>query len=118
MPPHVDGADGGVKGLFSHMLYSVDKDGPSKSVRHHHLSRIFQTSFIVQPDAPNANYVAEFGDPCTIERFEKMLRFLKSNLNRFGNQTSNAWNDCLEKWSIDHDWLIEIYGSQFGYKFE
>ena len=118
IPPHVNGADGGIKGLFSHMHYSADRNGPNDNVRRHHLTRIFNTTFIVQPDAPNADYVAEFGEPSSEERFEKMRRFLDSNLQRFGGKTSPAWLDCLNKWSSDADWLIEEFGSQFGYQLE
>ena len=118
IPPHVNGADGGIKGLFSYMHYSVDKNGPNDKVRRHNLTRIFNTKFIVQPGSPNSDYIAEFGEPSTIERFEKMLRFFDSNLQRFGNQNSNAWLDCLDKWGSDADWLVLNFGSQFGYQLE
>ena len=117
IPTHVNGADGGVNGLFAHMLYSVDRNGPNDTVRRHRLTRIFNTTFLVQPDAPNADYIAEFGPPSSEERFEKMLRFLDSNLERFGGQTSPAWLDCLDKWGSDYDWFVEEYGSEFGYVF-
>ena len=68
IPTHVNGADGGVNGLFAHMLYSVDRNGPNDTVRHHRLTRIFNTTFLVQPDAPNADYIAEFGPPSSEER--------------------------------------------------
>tara|TARA_B110000438_G_scaffold276578_1_gene298499 strand:- start:1287 stop:1655 length:369 start_codon:yes stop_codon:yes gene_type:complete len=115
IPPHVNGADGGVKGLFAHMHYSADAKGPNDTVRRHRLSRIFETTFLVQSGAPNADYIAEFGNPNSQQRFEKMLRFLDSNLQRFGNRTTPAWLDCLEKWSSDADWLVEEFGSEFGY---
>ena len=118
IPPHVNGADGGTKGLFSHMHYSADRNSPNDTVRRHHLTRIFNTTFIVQPDAPNADYIAEFGEPSSKERFEKMLRFLDSNLKRYASKSSPAWIDCLDKWGSDADWLIDEFGSQFGYQLE
>lgn len=118
IPPHVDGVDGAVKGLFAHMHYSADSKGPNDSVRRHHLTRIFQTTFLVESGAPNADYIAEFGDPSSKERFDKMLRFIDSNLQRFGNQTTPKWLNCLDKWSSDADWLVEEFGSEFGYVLE
>ena len=118
IPPYVDGANAGVKGLFSHMLYSVDAKGPTTPVRRHHLRRIFESKFIVAEGAPNADYVAGFGEPCSKERFEKMLRFLDTNLQLFGGQNTPAWHDCLDKWSSDADWLVEEFGAEFGYVLE
>lgn len=115
VPPHVDGAMNGIEGLFSFMHYSVEGGGPNDSVRRSNLSKIFKAEFKVQPDASNAGYVAEFGKPESRTRFEKMERFLDSNLTKFANKTSNAWLNCLEKWGSDYDWLIEQFGEQFGY---
>jgi hypothetical protein len=115
IPPHVNGADGGVEGLFAHMHYSVDAKGPDDSVRRSNLTRIFKTKLRVQPGAPNADYIAEFGDPNTRQRFKKMLRFLDSNLRRFDNHTTPAWLDCLDKWGFDYNWFVEEFGSEFGY---
>jgi hypothetical protein len=115
IPPHVNGADGGVKGLFAYMHYSADRNGPNDKVRRHHLTRIFKTTFLVQPDALNADYIAEFGVPYSRQRFKKMLRFLDSNLRRFGNHTTTAWLDCLDKWSFDYNWFVKEFGSEFGY---
>ena len=114
IPPHVNGADDGIKGLFAHMHYSADAKGPNDSVRRHNLTRIFETTFLVLPDAPNADYIAEFGEPTSKQRFEKMLRFLDSNLRRYGNHSTPAWLDCLDKWGSDYDWFVEEYGSEFG----
>ena len=100
------------------MLYSADAKGPNTPVRRHHLKRIFECKFIVEIGAPNADYVAEFGEPCTKQRFKKMLRFLDSNLQRYGNQNSPAWLDCLDKWGSDVDWLVQEFGSEFGYELE
>ena len=118
IPSHVNGADDGVKGLFAYMHYSADRNGPNDKVRRHHLTRIFKTTFLVQPDALNADYIAEFGEPSSKERFENMLRFLDSNLKRYARQSSPAWLDCLDKWGSDADWLIDEFGSQFGYQLE
>ena len=118
IPPDVNSADDGVRGLFAHMHYSADAKGPTEMVRQHLLSRIFETTFLVQPGARNADYIAEFGDPTSKQRFEKMLRFLDSNLHRFGNHTTPAWLDCLDKWSSDYDWLVETFGLEFGYVLE
>ena len=118
IPPYVDGATSGVKGPFAHMLYSVEAKGPTTPVRRHHLKRIFESKFLVEKGAPNAGYVAEFGEPKSKDRFEKMLRFLDSNLQRYGNQNTPAWLDCLDKWSSDADWLVEEYGADFGYLLE
>ncbi len=118
IPPNITGADGGVKGLFAHMHYSADGKGPNDSVRRHHLRRIFETTFLVEPGAPNADYIDEFGDPASKQRFKKMLRFLDSNIQRFGSHTTPAWLLCVDKWSSDVDWLVEEFGSEFGYKFE
>jgi len=107
VPLHVNGANGGTNGLFSHMHYSVNRNGPNDKVRRHNLVRIFDTTFIVQAKAPNADYISEFGEPSSIERYEKMLRFFDSNLQRFGNRTSAAWLDCLDKWGSDVDWCNE-----------
>jgi len=118
IPPHINGANGGIKGLFAHMHYSADAKGPNELVRRRHLTRIFQTTFVVGAEAPNVEYIAEFGEPSSKERFEKMLRFLDSNLQRFGNKNTPAWQDCLDKWASDADWLIEEFGSEFGYELE
>jgi len=116
VPPFVTSHEGGGKGLFSFMHYSVDKGGPNDTVRRHNMRKIFETTFTTEPGADNASYVAEYGEPCTIYRFEKMLRFLDTNLRRHGSKTSPGWLDCLDKWGSDVDWLIETFGSQFGYE--
>jgi hypothetical protein len=118
IPPHVNDANDGVNGLFSHMHYTVDAKGPNEKVRRHHLIRIFETTFLVQQGAPNTDYIAQFGDPASKQRFEKMMRFLDSNLQRFGSHNTPAWLDCLDKWDSDAEWLVREFGSEFGHELE
>ena len=118
VPLCVDKAGDGTQGLFSYMQYSVDKDGPNYSIRQSRLTKIFNTDFKVNPGAANANYVNEFGGPSSKKRFEKMFRFLDSNLQRYKNMNTPAWLDCLNKWTEDYNWLVKEFGPQFGYELD
>ena len=118
VPPYVDKAGDGTQGLFSYMHYSVDKNGPNHSVRQSRLTKIFNTDFKVNPGAPNANYINEFGEPSSKKRFDKMERFLDSNSQRYKNMNTPAWLDCLYKWAEDYNWLVKEFGPQFGYELD
>jgi hypothetical protein len=116
VPPYVNGANSGIKGIFNFMHYNVAKGGPNEIVRRNNLKTIFNANFKVLPDAPNAGYVAEYGEPNSLMRFEKMLRFFDTNLKLKKNKTTDAWIDCLEKWESDHDWFVDEFGSKFNRK--
>ena len=113
IPPNVNSYADGSKGIFNHMHYSVDANGPNTSVRRHHLTKIFNSTFKTQPGAPNAKYVATFGEPETKERYDKMQNFLESHENRYKNQTTQGWMDCVEKCRDDSAWLENTFGIQF-----
>ena len=113
IPPNVNSYADGSKGIFKHMHYSVDANGPNTSVRRHHLTKIFDATFKTQPGAPNAKYVATFGEPKSKERYDKMQNFLESHSNRYKNQTTQGWIDCVEKWDDDSVWLENTFGINF-----
>ena len=115
VPPHITGADGGGKsGIFGFMHYNVRGGGPNEDVRHHHLGRIYEANFIVGPDAGNGDYVREFGEPKSVERFDKMERFLDSQIQRYGNRAGAAWQECIDKWEADVEWLVDTFGAEHG----
>ena len=115
VPSHVDSPRDGIGGIFGFMNYNVQGGGPITEVRRHILRRMYNEEFSVQTGSPNARYVDEFGTPASIERFEKMVRFFQGNLNRFGNRSTPAWIECIEKWEEDHDWFIETFGNEHGF---
>jgi len=116
VPANLTGVDGGGKGLFKHMNYYVSKGGPNEIVRRCNLRRILNSKFNVLEDASNADYIGEYGEPNSLTRFKKMLRFFDTNLTFKKNKTTDAWIDCLEKWESDVDWFVEEFGSKFNYK--
>ena len=117
IPPNVNSYADGTKGIFKHMHYSVDANGPNTLVRQHHLRKIFTTTFKTQPGASNAKYVATFGEPETKKRYDKMQTFLESNSKKYNNKETQGWRDCVHKWDIDSAWLEETFGITF-YDFE
>ena len=114
IPPHVNGAQKGVKGLLGHLHYRVDKDGPNQTVRRSRLSYVYKVELITGKNAANADYIAEFGDPESDKRYNKMKRFIEGNLDKFGDNQTPAWIDCIEKWEDDIEWFVKTFGKDHG----
>ena len=98
------------------MNYSAESGGPNDEVRRYNLTRIWSANFIVELGSHNAEYIREFGNPCSETRGMKMYNFLESQINsaeKFG-KNSAAWQECIRKWDTDLEWFIDIYGHHFG----
>ena len=117
IPPFVNSAHSGTKGLFKHMNYRVSAGGPNAHGRHRILSVIYTSDFVVPAGAINKSYIDEFGPPMSLKRFQKMLRFIDTNIKNYQNKTADGWIKCVDKWSEDADWIIETYGAEHGYVF-
>ena len=115
MPPHVNGAGKGVIGLLRYLNYNVESGGPNDLVRRSRLEYIYSCELLVEPGTANAKYVAEFGESSSEERFEKIVRVIESNLDRFSGNTSNAWLECIRKWEDDLDWFFQKFGERHGH---
>ena len=116
IPNHVNSSKGAGVGIFGFMNYSAEGGGPNDEVRRHNLTQIWNANFIVQPGSNNAEYISEFGDPCSEIRGVKMYHFLESQINsaiKLGNN-SPAWQECIRKWDTDLEWFIDNYGHHFG----
>jgi len=110
VPPQVGSARNGRMGLFAFMGYHVRAGGPNKDQRQAVLEKMYEEDFRVQQGSQNSSYVSEFGLPGSKDRFEKMIRFLDTNLKIFGGQVSPNWQSCLDKWREDRDWFADEFG--------
>ena len=106
--------DGWIKDTGSGFLlevgYSAIKDGPSDKVRHDILSKVFNGQ-IEMPDTLKKEVVKTWGEPQSIERFNKMRRTINTALGAQKAKT-NASMQAIEKWENDIDYIDSVLKSE------
>ena len=97
-------------GFLLEVGYSAIKDGPSDKVRHDILSKVFNGQ-IEMPDTLKKEVVKTWGEPQSIERFNKMRRTINTALGAQKAKT-NASMQAIEKWENDIDYIDSVLKSE------
>ena len=118
IPPNVNGYASGDRGLLKHLGYSVDKGSYAANIRALKLKRAFEATFVSGKESSNQDYLDEFGEPRSKERFLKIHDILESFIVKYQNNLSEGWRSCVKKWNDDLDWFIEEYAESVNVRFE
>ena len=93
-------------GFLLEVGYSAIKDGPSDKVRHDILSKVFNGQ-IEMPDTLKKEVAKTWGEPQSIERFNKMRRTINTALGAQKAKT-NASMQAIEKWENDIEYIDNV----------
>ena len=97
-------------GFLLEVGYSAIKDGPSEIHRHDILSKVFNGQ-IEMPDTLKKEVVKIWGEPQSIERFNKIRRTINTALGAQKAKT-NASKQAIKKWEKDIEYIDNVLKSE------
>ena len=101
------------EGMFSYLGYHVGKQGIPDDDRHEILDWIFHNKL---PRVNDDSYRAEFGEPESSMRLEKMANFLAAEVRNFTRKRTADYSQSVIHYKGDLDYLYhKYYVGRFGF---
>ena len=91
-------------GMWKHLGYSAAYDGPGTEIRRKALIEIYTATFIPKRHT-DIEYLDEFGEPMSEQRFSKIMGYISAQINSKENLTQ--MEGAVKKWVGDRDWFIQ-----------
>jgi hypothetical protein len=99
------------EGLLRRLGYHVGIDAPMAADRRHVLERVFHLTAAAMPEDLPAEYLREWGEPDSWQRYRKLYMVITSLMESATRQSVANKELAIEHWTSDLEWFRSKFGA-------